>query len=81
MWADCHQFRPVELRVSALLALSLIEQECDDVFRYFIKAFSFPIADSYANLRHKSSSGKGTSYMLDEKNNHFNHKQTRDLKS
>jgi hypothetical protein len=71
-WAECYQ-------VSALSVVSVISHDCDDAFWHFIKEFSFPITDSYASLCHKLSCVTAPRHMLDDKNNHFNHKQTRDL--
>jgi hypothetical protein len=40
-WADCYQFRLVELRMSALSAVSVISQDCDDFFGTTSRHFPF----------------------------------------
>jgi hypothetical protein len=72
------KFKRVELRVSALAVVSVISQDCDDTFWHFSKAFSDPITDSNTSRCQKVSCVKAPWHMLDDNNNHFNHKKTRD---
>jgi hypothetical protein len=44
-WADGQQFGRVELRMPPLSGVSVISQDCDDVFWQLSKAFPIPITD------------------------------------
>jgi hypothetical protein len=73
-WADCNQFRRVELRVSELLGVSVISQVCDDEFGTLSRRFptqSQIHASVSVKNRHVS---KPLDACLMTQNNHFNHK-------
>jgi hypothetical protein len=66
-------------RLESLSEVSVISQDCDDAFWHLSEAFSIPISDSNTSRGHKSSCVKAPCHVPDGENNHFNHKQTRDL--
>jgi hypothetical protein len=80
-WAGCQLFKRIELRESVLSAVSVIGQDCDEVFWHYNKNKAFSIQ---SQIHARPLSGfvmycqvfsASWNTMID-KNNHFNYKQT-----